>query len=714
MSEEEEISHEDVNQNEDLIKNNNKENKNNKNVKISDSSNINEEDSEANDIMPKINKETKKIKSNINSKNMKVFEKYHNLSIKELHILLSQKNDDLIKLNEEKEKSKKILSDLINKLNNAISLNSDFLCNEEEDADLLLNLEKTKEDKKKQLENSKKINNLFKEQLSNIKNKISNNEKMKKKLSLIDTKLDNLKKKNILLKKEINEIKSKKVLQDKELEIISDNKKYPLKIKIKTEEMNNFASQKHDYFAKLSMSMKSLDNIFKEIKRFDEMYNSSIKEDTDENVVKKINFWINLIKNDLTGDKNEILSRIENDKSQFLNEIKNRNDININSNYNTIGNETMSFNSHTEESPPKINDIENDTFKNNDKILKNKIIINKNKSSSLLYSNFNKNAYNMKKNKKPSLTNSENNLEHKTLFKKLNYLKMKTPGNGMKLKLRNINNLDNDMKSNNYFISEEINESIEINNTNSKPKQTINNQELNTILSRDYNQISDADYRELLNKKEQYLESNLRLEKNIVEIKKTKKIKLYNILKVIKENEINLENIKKQNILIEKEINNLVNVFQLTVEQVKLKNEIHHSNNKKKLKLKIESVKNEENKLVKSIDKISKNQNLEEIIIPKKKQIKSIENNNSNKKKNKIETREEQLKLIREKYKDGNIEINEDNDNQIKEKENDYNNEKNNEELNENQDNKNDIINYEKINKNNEEINNEEEKELIS
>ena len=62
--------------------------------------------------------------------------------------------------------------------------------------------------------------------------------------------------------------------------------------------MNNFASQKHDYFAKLSMSMKSLDNIFKEIKRFDEMYNSSIKEDTDENLVKKINFWVNLIKKD--------------------------------------------------------------------------------------------------------------------------------------------------------------------------------------------------------------------------------------------------------------------------------------------------------------------------------------------------------------------------------------------------------------------------------
>ena len=48
---------------------------------------------------------------------MKVFEKYHNLSIKELHILLSQKNDDLIKLNEEKEKSKNKINKIKKKKN---------------------------------------------------------------------------------------------------------------------------------------------------------------------------------------------------------------------------------------------------------------------------------------------------------------------------------------------------------------------------------------------------------------------------------------------------------------------------------------------------------------------------------------------------------------------------------------------------------------------
>ena len=78
--------------------------------------------------------------------------------------------------------------------------------------------------------------------------------------------------------------------------------------------MNNFSAQKQGYFTKLNMSMKSLDNVIKEVKRFEEIYNASINEEIEESLVKKINFWMNLIKQDLSGDKNEILYRIENDK----------------------------------------------------------------------------------------------------------------------------------------------------------------------------------------------------------------------------------------------------------------------------------------------------------------------------------------------------------------------------------------------------------------
>jgi hypothetical protein len=377
MNDEEEIIHteESINESDSEQKDNYPKQTENQYIKSTNISNSNEKS----EIMKKSQKNHKKTKSNL----MKVFDKYHNLSKKELHILLSQKNDDIIRLNEKKEKSKKILSDLISKLNNTISNNSEILYEDQFNIDILSNLEKFKEDKKKQLENSKKMNNLFKQQLQHIKEKIANNEKEKKKLALIDNKIDNLQRENLLLKKEINLIKSKKAVQNKKVEYI-DNNKYSQEIKIKTEENNNFASQKHDYFTKLSMSLKSLESIKKEVKRFDEIYNSSIEEDTDENLAKKINSWINLIKNDLKGDENEIVTRIKEDKSQFLKEIESKNDIIIskyNSTLETL--ESMNNTQKKEENENNKNSIKNKNTIKSNKIYRNGLLINKTKSTSL-------------------------------------------------------------------------------------------------------------------------------------------------------------------------------------------------------------------------------------------------------------------------------------------------------------------------------------------
>ena len=616
---------------------------------------------------------------------MKVFDKYHNLSKKELHILLSQKNDDIIRLNEKKEKSKKILSDLISKLNNTISKNSEVLYEDEFNVDILSNLEKLKNDKKKQLENSKKMNNLFKQQLLHIKEKISNNEKEKKKLQLIDNKIDNLQKENILLKKEINLIKSKKAIQNKKVEYI-DNNKYSQEIKIKTEENNNFASQKHDYFTKLTMSLKSLESIKKEVKRFDEIYNSSIKEATDENLVKKINFWINLIKNDLKGEENEIVTRIKEDKSQFLKEIESKNNIIIsqyNSTLETL--ESMNNTKKKEENENNKTSIKNKNTIKSNKIYRNGLLANKTKSTSLLYSNFYVTLSTTRKNKMAQYmktNNSGNDLEKITLFKKLNYLKLNSPIHNMKLRLKNISNAENKSKGNNYFISEEINDSIGVNyksNIQMSPNnKKISDEDINSILTGDYNQISDADYRELLDKKDQYLDSNMRLDKNIDNLRKTKNKKIAYILKIIKENDNNLQNIKKQNYLIEREINKLNNIYQLTYEQVKLENEVNKKQINSKKKLKSDSIKKEEidtnkekdkskekekekeNILIKSLDKNKDNNTAEEEIFPKKLKIKNTEKKSSKKRK-KSGTREEKLRIIKEKYKDGNFELNDEN-----------------------------------------------------
>jgi len=703
------------------------------NTKSSDN-NLKNSDSSAGDLISKINKEANTLDQEINSSNLKVFEKYHNLSIKELQILLAQKNDNILNLNDQKEKYKKRLNEIIKKLNSTILKNSDFLYDENGDPDLIINLENIIEEKKRDLENSKKINKFYKSKLDSIKDRVSLADIDNKKVNSIEIQINNLKKKNSLIKKEINDIRIDKLKHKKEYELVTDNKKFWHKIKIKTEEMNNFSAQKQGYFTKLNMSMKSLDNVIKEVKRFEEIYNASINEEIEESLVKKINFWMNLIKQDLSGDKNEILYRIENDKSLFLKKINNKNELmerystnptlnnNMNTNFtNLMENANLNVQKNNEnnliknrERDKEINDItENNTNINNSilnnnvesietqsRLFKNRIIINKNKSSSLILSTFNKGSNSVKRgnqhinffNKNNNINASGNfnyNLEYKTLFRKLNYLKLKSPlGSSMKIKLNNIDNLDSYNKGNN-LISEEINDTLE-NNLNIKSNQNTseNNNELilDNILTKDYNEITNGDYRELLNKKDQYLQQNLRLEKNIEDIQRTKNKKLSNVLKIIEENIDNLENLKNRNNILKKEIQNLSNVKTLRLEQVKLESELLPKRpNIKKLKITSEQNKSEEiNKLIeinyyyKKKLKERKNNKIDYFDEVFKKN-KNTKNNKSNSKKkensNENTNREEKLKIIKEKYKkgdyddSGDIDLNEKNKKMVKIKE---------------------------------------------
>ena len=661
-------------------------------------------DSSSGDIISKINNEANNLNTEINSSNLKVFEKYHDLTIKELEILLAQKNDNIITLNEQKEKYKKTLNEIIKNLNDTIKKNSDFFYEEKDDKELITYLEKIKEEKKRELENSKKINKLFKSQLESIKEKISLGNKEKKKMNLVEIRINNLKKKNILIKKEINDIRIDKLKHKKEYELVTDNKKFWQKIKIKTEEMNNFSAQKQGYFSKLNMSMKSLDNVIKEVKRFEEIYNASINEEIEEFLVKKINYWMNLIKKDLTGEKSEILSRIENGQSIFLNKITNNknelidrystnptyNNINLNSNvnntfersYNKENIEKNEINNKEGENENNNSLINNNNIELNEKqsrLIKNRIVINKNKSTNLFLSNINR-GNNSVKTAKPQINfymkNNSNgnfnyNLEYKTLFRKLNYLKIKSPlGGSMKLKLNNINNLENYSRSNNNLISEEVydNEYFSEKNNNQNIQSTgSNNNELflETILSKDYNQLNNSDYRELLNKKDQYLQQNLRLEKNIEDIQKTKNKKLSSVLNIIEENNYNLENLKNRNNLLKKEVQNLSNVQILRFQQAKLESELQPKRpNIKKIKLKEqEPNKSEElNKIIEMneyyIKKLKERKNNKidyfDEVFRKNKKNKNNKSNSKSKESNIDENnRDEKLKIIKEKYKKG-------------------------------------------------------------
>ena len=533
-------------------------------------------------------------------------------------------------LNTQKEKYKKILNDTIKKLNSVVIKNSDVLYEEDY---IIANLENIKEEKKRELQNSKKINKLYKLQFKTIKDKISENENENNTKNYIENKINNLKMKNNSIKKEINNIKVEKIKHKKKYEIIIDNNKFKLKYKIKTDDNNNTLSKKYDYLTKFNMSMKSLDNIIKEVKRFEEIYISSNNKDIDENLYKKINYWINIIKTDLTGDKNEILSKIENDKSIFLTKVNNMNLHNKN------------------ELKEKFNTEPND---NNNKI---KIEINDDKIAINKNLGLNRGSNSVKKDRE-NIRNEYKNLyensEHKSLYKKINYLKIKTPLNSnKKIFLTNSENYNRA----NTFVAEKMSNNSEENNNNIKISRNIsidNNELLENILSKDYNQISNEDYRELLSKKDQYIKQNLRLENNIDEIKKTKTQKFLKVLRIIEENNFNLQNLKKRNDLIKSELDNLTNIKNLKKEKISLENKINY----KKSNLKKSEI-NKEQKKSEIINNNTNNgivnqNNQNDILDDINKTDKKIKKNKSNSKKKKYKSKSKEVKLetIKEEDKD--------------------------------------------------------------
>ena len=155
---------------------------------------------------------------------------------------------------------------------------------------------------------------------------------------------------------------------------------------------------------------------------------------------------------------------------------------------------------------------------------------------------------------------------HKGIFSKFNYLKKQKPLSS------SLN------KSNNFKIP---NEELKINQI--KDNSELMDDNLENIIQKDFEETTYEDYRQLLEKKSQYLETNVRLEKNIKEIKKTKKSKFLNVYLSVQQNNKKLGELREQNSLLETEIMGLQKLFLLTIDKEKLKLEIKEKNKKNKL-----------------------------------------------------------------------------------------------------------------------------------
>ena len=224
------------------------------------------------------------------------------------------------------------------------------------------------------------------------------------------------------------------------------------------------------------------------------------------------------------------------------------------------------------------------------------------------------------------------------------------------------------------------------NNKNNNENINNDNLQLEKLLQDEsiYNLISENDYRELINKKQEYIETSMRLEKTIESFIKTENSKYSRVSKAIKEKLVQLKLVKEKNKLIQEEVNNLENIYQLSLEKESIKKEIKQKMTIKKNKNILE--KTEENNMK---DKNTINIKDDKVNKKGKKIEKNLKENNSEEINNKEDefpdTRDEQLKMIRKKYmeEENNNNNNENNDLENMENTDDNGKELNDEYLNE-------------------------------
>ena len=594
------------------------------------------------DIMKKINEEAEKLDNIIDKDDIKVFSKYEDLNEDELQKLLDEKTQNIMKLNHQKEELKDNLTLLLNHINKTITENYQVLYKEKPDPEIIYELHKQIEFKKKEYKISKNMNNSIKTQYNSINNKFNKKPENGNSVEENAVLLNNLKTENKKLKVRIRKYKDNLTFQNKDEKNEHKTSDFPNIVKMKSDEIRGLTVQKHEYFNKIKSSIKSLKNVKDEVAHLEDLLKKQDEKDKNEKISNKINFWINLIKSDLGDNPEENISKIVKNESNFIKEI------------NKIESKNKLLNN---------NRNRNSSFDDNRNFSDEKGYINMSfRETNIPYINSSnmsrKNAQDAK-----SL--------HKGIFSKFNYLKQNPLSSSLNKSQSNspINNIEEN-KINQY-------------------KDTFVNGEINAedIIQKDFEETTDNEFRQLLEKKTQYLETNMRLEKNITEIKRTKKSKMLNVYLTVQENNKKLEGLREQNLLLENEILGLQKLFLLTIDKEKLKMEIKENNKKSKLEnirikykdndkqvVKLDSSLATENNLLNELKESNDSTIMKKMIDNKKKKNKNKSgymDEFSQEDKTTTESREQRLEKIRKKYlyDNPNDEINELNTNEEQTKE---------------------------------------------
>ena len=359
---------------------------------------------------------------------------------------------------------------------------------------------------------------------------------------------------------------------------VIDMKKIMNKLNLKLKKLKGQEVKKHDYYIKLSSTKKSLDNVIKEREVLEKLHKQNIRKTKDKYLIESINFWFDLINSDLEGTQEDIIKKVENNESKVVKEVD-KNTIN-NSINNPLYLPILNIKKYDDQIRSLSRDKKSNLKKSNIKKHKN-ITININDLSITSRLNIKQNLSlsSSRKGKKTDIFKEKLKKKKLMLNKKSNSILMRTENN-----------------------------------------------ELNDI-SFEYELTDDNEYRELLNKKDEYVKMINKLEESIKEAQKVSNGKSKHISNIIHDNSNKLEGIRTNNLLIQKEIEKLEHVYQLTKKQFEKQiqeNEIEiikYQTEKKKKNSK-NSQKKKEISNSKSTENLKCNKfDLEEDIIPEKEKI---------------------------------------------------------------------------------------------
>ena len=445
-----------------------------------------------------------------------------NLNInKYLKLQINEKMQKIEELSLSQDNNKKILTELLKKLNMTIKSNADLLFSGDE-----LNKEnndnkKDRENRMKELnlllENKKKELKLSKDLNKNIKNKYEN--MMKDYTTPSTTKIDNFQKminnmkdNNYSLNKKIKLVNYKNHLKGKKLDLdskIKDNNE----IKIYSDEYTTLMKEKYNQFVKLNTNKKLIKDVVAQFQYLIKMINQDEKnknkeENEDEKKNGEQNFTkrlkelkieedFNNLKEDLSGNEENIYNRIITDNSIILGK------------YNSIKKKQLS-------------------------------IINKNKSIKKI---------------KVKLSNLSKNLNN----------------------INNINNINN--KINKKLINSKSCNDITIKNKIDNNDININSDDIN-YNDINFDSLTNNEYEKILAKRQKYYNLDEKLDKSIKDLSIFYGHRIKDMNYMLDENSKKLSNIQQQNELLKSKITDLKRILELNIKEQKLlKENLRYKNN---------------------------------------------------------------------------------------------------------------------------------------